>query len=373
MGPALEIALLWLLFGGLHIGLAAGPVRPALVRRLGELGFAALFSLVAAATFTALVTRYAEVRFTGAAGPGLGEDEVARWLLVALVVTGVVLAACGLVSYPRLPAALFGQRVAAPRDIERVTRHPFFVGVALLGLAHALLATRLAGTVFFGGLALFALAGAVHQDRKLLARRGEEYAQYLAATSIVPFAAILSGRQWLPWREVPFGAIAAGVGAAVLLRRGHADLFARGGLWIVAATLGGAAIASVQAWRRARGGGSDRLLVAVGWAIVALGVAHVLATPGYEPDLGWGALWFASGGGAFILVGFLNVYRRRYATAAPALARVATLANLATLAFLVVLSAVTGASASREPQVLVAIGLCAAATALSAGAKAART
>ena len=64
-----------------------------------------------------------------------------------------------------------------PRGLERVTRHPFFVGVALLGAAHALLAPRLVGAVAMGSLALLAGVGAWFQDRKLLALRGERYAR----------------------------------------------------------------------------------------------------------------------------------------------------------------------------------------------------
>src|SRR5439155_441468 len=40
--------------------------------------------------------------------------------------------------------------VRAPRGVERVTRHPFFVGVALLASAHVLFATRLVGVVLAG-------------------------------------------------------------------------------------------------------------------------------------------------------------------------------------------------------------------------------
>jgi hypothetical protein len=69
---------------------------------------------------------------------------------------------------------------------------------------------------------------------------------------MVPFAAILSGRQQLVWRELPVGALLIGLGLAVLLRTVHAGLFSAGGTWIILAVLGGAAIAAVQSWRRAR-------------------------------------------------------------------------------------------------------------------------
>jgi uncharacterized membrane protein len=51
----LVTALLWLLFGGTHVGLTARPVRQRLVRRLGEAGFIFVYSLIAIATFAALV------------------------------------------------------------------------------------------------------------------------------------------------------------------------------------------------------------------------------------------------------------------------------------------------------------------------------
>src|SRR5262245_38949318 len=157
MTPALTVALLWLLFGGSHVGLAV--LRERLVARLGEIGFSALFSLVAALTFAALVTYYAAHRFEGGAGIGLAAVPGVRWLLMVVVVFGFGLCIPGLTSYPRLPSALFGQPLRAVRGIERVSRHPFFAGTALFALAHALLATHLVGTVFFAGLFLLATVG----------------------------------------------------------------------------------------------------------------------------------------------------------------------------------------------------------------------
>jgi len=91
-----------------------------------------------------------------------------------------------------------------------------------------------------------------NERRPALRRRGQPYADYLAVTSTIPFAAIVGGRQRLVWRELPLGTLAAGVGAAVVLRLVHAGLFADGGLWIVLAAVGGGGIASLQSWLRAR-------------------------------------------------------------------------------------------------------------------------
>lgn len=250
MTPAAVVAVLWLLFGGSHIGLAA--VRGRLVARLGEIGFTVLFYLVAAVSFAALVTYYAGHRFDGVAGIGLAAVPAARWALLAVAVFGLALCAPALTTYARMPSALFGQPLRGVRGIERVSRHPFFAGMALFALAHLLLATHLVGTVFFTGLALLATAGAWHQDRKLLARRGPAYASYVASTSFIPFAAIIVGRQPLLWRELPLRAFAVGLALAGAARLWHGALFAGGGWWIVAAVVGGGTVAGINAWRRAR-------------------------------------------------------------------------------------------------------------------------
>ena len=67
MEPAIVVALLWVLSGGTHVGLASRRVREPLVAALGELGFFGLFSLVATLTFWALIAYYAGHRFDGVA------------------------------------------------------------------------------------------------------------------------------------------------------------------------------------------------------------------------------------------------------------------------------------------------------------------
>jgi uncharacterized membrane protein len=250
MNPAAVVAALSLLFVGSHIGLAA--LRARIVARCGELGFAVLFSAVASMTFAALVTYYAGHRFDGGPGLGLGAVAGVRWALMGAVVCGFASCAAALASYARFPTALFAQPVQRARGIERVTRHPFFAGAALFALAHALLAPHLIGTILFGGLALLAIVGASHQDRKLLERRGPAFAAYLRETSAVPFKAIIEGRQTFAWRELPVRALGVGVAFALAARHWHDSLFAGGGWWIVGATLGGAAIAGISAWRRSQ-------------------------------------------------------------------------------------------------------------------------
>jgi uncharacterized membrane protein len=283
MEPVLGMVALVLVFGGTHVGLATRRVREALVSRLGEFGFGGLYTLVAALSFSVLTWFYAAHRFDGPPGLALGAVPAFRWPLMAIVVAGIVMMVASLVGYPSSPMAVFSKDVRSPRGMERVSRHSFFVGVALLGAAHALLATRLIGAVMMTGLALLAVAGAWHQDRKLRRLRGEPYAAYLETTSFVPFAAIVAGRQRLVWGELSLGALALGVVLAVVLRTVHGAIFAHGGVWVIVGVVGGAAVAGAQSLRRVtrRHRAPDGIwlpyffmLTAVAHALVGLAIFH---------------------------------------------------------------------------------------------------
>jgi uncharacterized membrane protein len=252
MEPAVALALLWMVFAGTHIGLATRRIRGALVARLGEWGFAGLFSAVASVSFAVAIVYYADHRTEGAAGLALGAIPALRWILVTAAVAGVVLVSAGSVGYPGSPYDQFGRMVRSPHGIERITRHPFFAGVALFAGAHALLSAHLVGTVLFGGIALLAIVGPVHQDAKMRARRGGSFGDYLSVTSAVPFGAVLTGRQRIVWRELPAGALVAGLAVAAGLRAVHDSIFAHGGLWVIVAVVGGAAVFGWVGWRRAR-------------------------------------------------------------------------------------------------------------------------
>ena len=73
------------------------------------------------------------------------------------------------------------------------------------------------------------------------------------------------------------------------------------------------------------------------WAIIVLGAVHVLATPYFVPGFTEAALWFASGGGAFILVGILNLFAVVNGHSIPRLGQVSLVTNAVTTVFVVAL------------------------------------
>jgi uncharacterized membrane protein len=247
MEPIVYVVLAWALFAVTHIGMATASVREPIVAHLGRTGFTAIFSIVAAVTFSVLVNTYSNVQGSGPAGLALGGNPLFLWPLVALSTLGIVCIAGSLLDYPTSAYAISvaGQKTE-PQGFERITRHGFNVGMAMVATAHALLSTRMTGTVFFGVLAVFAILGSIHQDAKLRARNPSLHGPYLDATSLVPFAAILSGRGRLVVSELRPSALVLGLFAAWILREAHPHLFASGGLYVIVAVLGGAVLAGVQ-------------------------------------------------------------------------------------------------------------------------------
>jgi uncharacterized membrane protein len=248
----LRVALAFALFAAAHAGLAWPPVRQRLVARLGPWRFTALFTGVAWLTFGAAVSTYASHAGEGPAGPALGAHTVARVLLVGTIAAGWMLMTGAFAGYLGSPYTPAGVSVSEPRGLARVTRHPFLVGAALFGGAHALLATRLVGAVAMGCFGAFALLGALLQDRKLLALRGEPFARYLAKSSMVPFAAIVAGRQRLVPGELPYGTLVAGLAIAWGLRAVHGHVFDHGGAYVIAVIVVGPLLILVGEWRRDR-------------------------------------------------------------------------------------------------------------------------
>ncbi len=255
MQPTLMIALLSALFVATHIGMAAGRTRAWMVRRLGENRFVVLYSAVASAQFGLLLAYYAAHRFDGAAGLGLGATSAIRWALIAVIAVGITLMGGSLAGYPDSPFTALAHNFREPYGIERITRHALFAGTFMLGTAHAILASHLNGTIVFSSLAVLAVAR--HQDGKLLQRGGEAYRHYLETTSMLPFAAIVSGRQRIAWHELPVRGLTIAFAVAVTLRLVHDWIFAYGGLLVIAAVVGGVGILALVSSLRGRSQSHD--------------------------------------------------------------------------------------------------------------------
>ncbi|CAM6106693.1 unnamed protein product [Calypogeia fissa] len=82
--------------------------------------------------------------------------------------------------------------------IMRITRHPQMVGQVLWCIAHTLWIGNSFTLITSLGLTAHHLFGVWHGDRRLSAKYGEAFEVVKNRTSVLPFAAILEGRQKLP-------------------------------------------------------------------------------------------------------------------------------------------------------------------------------
>jgi uncharacterized membrane protein len=212
----------WVAFAGTHVGGSSRLVRPGAVRLLGLRGFKAAYSLVALVTLGWLVATYWTQRHAGVLlfeSPGWMR-HVAELLMLA----AFVIAALG-IAQPSAASSMAELGVPVPkqpRGIQRITRHPVNSAFALFGIAHALVNTTTGDWIFWLGWPVFTLVAALHQDAR---RRDEpELREFFESTSVLPFAAILSGRQRFAWRELSaFGAF-AGLLLFVAVRLFHGAL-----------------------------------------------------------------------------------------------------------------------------------------------------
>jgi uncharacterized membrane protein len=247
MEEGLVTALLWLLFGGAHVGLSMRPVRERLVRGLGEAGYIIVYSVIAILTFALLVHYVALHRFSDSQASFLVTIPPVQGALIGLSVAGFSLFITAVLVYPRLPMATFRHRVRPVRGIQQITRHPFFSGVAIWAAAHALLAPSTVTFVFFLGMIILAFVGGMHQDRRLIREMGEPYRAYVASTSFWPLVAVVTKRQKIAWREQPWLAYGAGIAASLALYQVHDHIFDRGGAYVIAVVSVGSVTAILQA------------------------------------------------------------------------------------------------------------------------------
>ncbi|HYP35155.1 MAG TPA: NnrU family protein [Stellaceae bacterium] len=215
----LSLVIAGVAFCGSHILLSSTRLRGSLRDQLGERGFLAVYSLTSLVIFAWFVAAYS-------AAPTIVLWPRQRW--TALVPVSVMpLATILLVAgySTRNPTAVGMERSARADDpapgILSVTRHPVMWAIGLWAVAHLIANGDLSAVLFFGSLAALALGGTVLIDRKKQLALGSNWARLAELTSNVPFAALLTGRTKLRWREIGLLRVAAGLLLYAVLYLAH--------------------------------------------------------------------------------------------------------------------------------------------------------
>jgi uncharacterized membrane protein len=211
-------ALLWLV---LHLGLAGSRLRDMVAARIGEAAFRLLFSLLSLAAIVFLVRAWS----LSLTEPLWIAPNWLRWLLVLAMLPATLLFVASL-SQPNPTMVGPPQLMAQPaRGITRITRHPMLWSFAIWAAVHVAGNGDSASVLFFGAFLVTALAGMPSIDAKLAGRDPATWQALAAATSILPFGAILAGRNRLVVRELGWIAPLIGVVAWAALLVLHPLLF----------------------------------------------------------------------------------------------------------------------------------------------------
>ncbi len=220
MTEVVVIVALWVLFAASHVFLSSNLVRPRAVRLFGERLFQGLYALVAFAIFVPLVLVYAGNKHAGPLlwyiEPNLVLDVVTRvgnTVAILLAVAGIM--------HPS-PTGVTGTPTRRPRGVQRITRHPLFMGFVLWALMHLLVNGFAAGVAFFGGFVIFGILGSWHQDRRQKALPDGSYAKFCERSPFLPFT---RGGIIKALREMGFLPIVIGLLSAGVLRYFHVTLF----------------------------------------------------------------------------------------------------------------------------------------------------
>jgi uncharacterized membrane protein len=217
MGMLILAGLIWL---GLHIGIAGTGLRGVIAGRIGDQGFHGLFSLgsIAAIVFLIIAFNHAPRTLLWLA------PEWLRWIVVALMLPAVYLLLASFATVSLKPEDA-GTRRGTARGILRVTRHPMMWSFTLWAFVHILGNGELAATLFFGTFLVTALAGMPSLDAKIAKRNPTVWRQFSAETSLLPFGAILSGRNRLVWGELGWVVPLIALIVWLLLLFGHRHIF----------------------------------------------------------------------------------------------------------------------------------------------------
>ena len=100
-----------------------------------------------------------------------------------------------------IPAVLKPQVRLYATGIIRISRHPQAIGQILWCITHALWIGSSFMLVTCFGLVAHHLFAVWHGDRRLQERFGAAFDDLKANTSVLPFRAVIDGRQQLDWRE----------------------------------------------------------------------------------------------------------------------------------------------------------------------------
>jgi uncharacterized membrane protein len=132
-------------------------LRDSAIAALGQGTYRAVFSIVSLATIVWLVMAYKDAPYVAT----WGIPEWWKPIAIIVMLPAFLLAVIGLTTPNPTSVGQEGRVARSPEGIVRVTRHPFLIGVGLWAVVHLIANGDVGSLIFFGALAVTALAGTV--------------------------------------------------------------------------------------------------------------------------------------------------------------------------------------------------------------------
>lgn len=210
------------LFVGGHFVLSSAAVREPLAKRLGEGRFLGLYSVVILLSFVWML-----IAHRGAPAAPLWSGPAAlNWVPIMVMPVALFLLVCG-VSTPS-PTQAGGETLLEGRDatrgILRVTRHPVLWATTAWAASHLVANGEAPNVVLMVGILALSLGGMRHIDKKREARMGAQWGPIMLTTSVIPFAALASGRAKMDWAGIGWRRPAVAIALYILVAAVHGPI-----------------------------------------------------------------------------------------------------------------------------------------------------
>jgi uncharacterized membrane protein len=199
-----------------HVVPSAPGVRPKLMALLGRSVFMTLYSLVSIVAAVWFVWAFVTVD---------AFDQIYMPLPYGAQIAVFVMPLAFILMIARITTR-YGEQNAplAAQGIYRISRFPGSVGILLLALLHLGATGDMRRVIAFVTFALTAIYALVKNQWVLSRLEGDEAAQFRQETSIVPFLAILKGRQKFVFSEIGWGRLGGALLLYFVVVMGHGHL-----------------------------------------------------------------------------------------------------------------------------------------------------
>ncbi len=211
-----------------HLGVSGTPLRAKLQDAMGAQAYLGVYSLLAFGSLGLMIYGYGRVPHVDFVWY---PSQAAYMVTKALLLLGLVTLVMGTLT--KNPTQVMNE-AALDHEVSgmlKITRHPIQWGILLFAIGHIIANGDKASLMFFGTFALVAFFGMLSMDQRRRQENDPRWKTFMTTTSMLPFAALASGKQSFTGADINWMGLVAGLGlyAAVYwmhdLISGGASLF----------------------------------------------------------------------------------------------------------------------------------------------------